>query len=232
MPSSIEPEVLAYEPSAIGMIGLRRRELPSEPGTFVTEITLDNRFLMSSRVAASERELAGRALELHRGAGLDVVVGGLGLGCTAREALRSERVARLEVIELLPQIIDWHARDLVPLAAELRADPRFSVREADVYAWLAGPPQRRHDLILIDVDNSPEDRFADASRGFYTEEGLARAREHLADGGILGVWSVSESPRFEDALCGVFDRVKVEAVRFDNDVLGGEELNWLYFARA
>ena len=37
-PSNIE--ILAYEPSRLGMLCLRRRELLSEPGTIVTEITL------------------------------------------------------------------------------------------------------------------------------------------------------------------------------------------------
>lgn len=226
-----ELEVLAYEASVLGMICLRQRQMRSAPGTWVTEITLDHQFLMSSRVTASERALAERALALHPGKGLDVVVGGLGLGCTAREVLRCDRVARLEVVELLPQIIDWHARDLVPLAGDLRADERFRVRQADVYAWLAGPPERRRDLVLIDVDNSPEEHFAEASSGFYDEVGLARARAHLAEGGVLGVWSCTESPRFEAALRHVFSDVRVEVSRFENDVAGGEETNWLYFAR-
>jgi spermidine synthase len=233
MPSD-DLDVLAYEQSVIGMICLRQRPLPSDPETRVTEITLDHLFLMSDRVTASERALAASGLARHPGTDLDVVVGGLGLGCTAREVLRSERVARLEVVELLPQIIGWHDEGLVPLAAELRADPRFQVRQADLYAWLAAPPapdERLHDLILIDVDNSPHERFAEVSRGFYTPEGLARAKAHLAPGGVLGVWSCHDSPPFEDALRRSFAHVEVEDVEFENDVLGGIEINWLFFAR-
>ncbi len=226
-----ELEILAYEANPLGMICLRRRGLRSEPGTVVTEITLDHQFLMSSHNTVSECALATQALGLHGGAGLQVLVGGLGLGYTARAALGSDRVAQVEVVELLPQVIDWFERRLLPLADELRADPRFAVSQGDVYARLSLPPLRQHDLILIDVDHSPSERLADANGSFYGEEGLGRARQHLAPEGVLGVWSYAESPVFEAALRAVFRDVRVEAVRFQNRVLEEPETNWLYFAR-
>ena len=134
----------------------------------MTEITLNHEFLMSSLNTASERALAGGALEMHAGEGLTVLVGGLGLGCTAREALASDQVARLEVVELLPEVIGWLERGLLPLADELKADPRFAVIEGDVYERLSRSPERKFDLILIDVDHSPEERLA-AAGSFYTE---------------------------------------------------------------
>ena len=41
-------DILAYEASRLGPLCLRRRELLSEPGTIVTEVTLNHEFLMSS----------------------------------------------------------------------------------------------------------------------------------------------------------------------------------------
>ena len=223
-------DFLAYEQSPIGMIGLRRRTLESEPGAVVTEITLDHTLLMSSCNSASERALVGHALELHRGQQLDVLVGGLGLGCTAHEALLSKRVARLEIVEFLPQVIAWFDRDLLPLAAGLRADARLAVQCDDVYRRLAGAPERLHDLILIDVDHSPDEPLGAASESFYAVAGLERARRHLGPGGVLGVWSYAESPRFEANLRRVFDQVRVERSTFWNRLTDEEETNWLLFA--
>jgi spermidine synthase len=224
-------EILAYEESPLGMICLRQRELLSQPGTLVTEITLDHEFLMSSYNTASERALASRALELHTGTDLTVLVGGLGLGYTVREVLKSDRVARVEAVEFLPQVIDWLERGLLPLSEELRADARFAVDRGDVYARLAGTSQELQDLVLVDVDHSPDERLAEANGSFYTQEGLARARRHLAPGGVLGVWSYAESAPFGEALRAVFREVRVEPVRFENPVVDDEETNWLYFAR-
>jgi len=229
--SSSNLDILAYESSPLGMICLRRRELLSEPGTVVTEITLDHEFLMSSYNTASERALARYALEMHRGRDLKVLVGGLGLGYTAREVLRSDRVVQTEVVEFLPQLIDWLGKGLMPLADELRADARFAVIEGDVYARLSEPPQRKYDLILVDVDHSPDERLGDGNDSFYTEEGLGLAKKHLAPEGVLGVWSYTESSHFADALRAVFSEVRIESVAFENRVVGGEETNWLFFAR-
>ena len=44
-----------------------------------------------------------------------------------------------------------------------------------VYAVLDGPASKRFDLILIDVDHSPEDTLVGEARPFYTVEGMARA---------------------------------------------------------
>lgn len=224
-------EIVASEPSPIGMICLRRRPSASEPDGFVTEITLDHRFLMSSVVTDSERALAAHAFAMHEGRDLRVLVGGLGLGYTAREALRCDRVARVDVIEFLPPVMDWMARGLVPLAAELQADPRFAVIHGDVYQRLASPPDRLYDVILIDVDNSPEEQLGDANDSFYTETGLAAAKLHLAEGGVLGVWSYADSATFEQSLGRVFRGVRVQPVSFENTVIGDIETNWLFFAR-
>jgi spermidine synthase len=229
-------EILAYEPTPLGLLCLRRRELPGAPGTSVTEITLDHEFLMSSHFTASEQALARIALEGHPGRGLDVLVGGLGLGYTAHAALASDRVARVEAVEFLPQVIDWLARGLVPLSGALRADPRFAVTQGDVYARLLGPPVRRHDLILIDVDHSPDeplsrsDAHGAGAPGFHGAEGLARAKRHLAPGGILAVWSSAESSPFADALRATFASVRVEPVTVVNDWVDEAQTDWLFFA--
>lgn len=224
-------EILAYEPSRLGMLLLRRRELLCEPGTIVTEVTLNHEFLMSSYHTASERALAQVALEMHPGDDLTVLVGGLGLGYTAHEALASKRVARLEVIEYLPEVIDWMHRGLVPLADELNADSRLTVVEGDVYERLSRPALQQQDLILIDVDHSPDERLGETSQPFYTESGLAEARNHLAPGGILGVWSYAESSPFADAMQSVFGEVRIEPVRFENNLIGEQQTDWLFFAR-
>lgn len=223
-------EILAWEETDLGILCLRRRELLSAPGETVTEITLGGEFLMSSRHTASEEALARIALDLHPGAELDVFVGGLGLGYTAHAALESQRVSHVEAVEFLPQVIDWLERDLVPLAAELQRSDRFRVVQGDAYARLAEPASEPFDLILIDIDHSPDDRLGGADGSFYTEEGLRRARRHLAPGGVLGVWSYADSSPFSRALETVFDEVRVEPVTYYNDLVDEAHTNWLFFA--
>jgi spermidine synthase len=226
-PSNLE--ILAYEDTPLGPLCLRRRELLAEPGTVVTEITLDHRLLMSSHHTASEEALARVALDMHQGREPSVLVGGLGLGYTAHAALMSPRVARIEVVELLPQVITWLEKNLVPLSEALLGEARLSVVQGDAYARLAGPAAERFDVILVDIDHAPDDSLG-GDHGFYTEAGLRRARGHLAPGGVLGVWSYAESSPFSRALRKVFSEVRVEPVTFFSHLAGEERTDWLFFA--
>ena len=144
-------EILANEMSPLGLLCLRRRELLSNPGTIVTEVTLNHEFLMSSLYSDSERALARIALEMHDGKELNVLVGGLGLGYTASEALSSDRVAKAEVVDLLPEVIDWFVRGLIPLSDSLKEDSRLLISQGDVFQRLADPVGKLFDLILIDI---------------------------------------------------------------------------------
>ncbi|TWT86773.1 spermidine synthase [Pseudobythopirellula maris] len=238
-------KVLAYEESPLGLLCLRRWSSLSQPGLVVTEVTLNHEFLMSSHNTASERALADVAVEMHSGGddhnqGLSVLVGGLGLGYTARAALEHTCVASVEVVEYLPQVIGWLREGLVPLSEELNAEARLAVSQGDAFARLLGeegPPDEAFDLVLIDIDHSPDDRLpldaeADTpNRRFYTVEGLRQAKRRLAPHGVLGVWSYAESSPFVDALREVFDEVRVEPIRFENELIDSVETDWLFFAR-
>ncbi|WP_442510018.1 spermidine synthase [Novipirellula sp. SH528] len=253
-------EILAYEETSLGLLCLRRRELASQPGTLVTEVTLNHEFLMSSRLTDSERALTKLGLarldnkleakldeksdanleenldseptsQSSGEAQLSVLVGGLGLGYTAAEAIRSKLVAQVEVIEFLPQVIQWLRDGLIPLASELNESKKLTVTQGDIYRRLASPRNKRFDLIVIDVDHSPQDVLGDESHGFYTAEGLARAKSHLKPGGILGVWSYAEDTPLLAQMKLVFSDVQVEQITVWNDLIDVEQTDWLFYGR-
>jgi spermidine synthase len=228
MPSS-KLEILAYEDTPLGPLCLRRRELLAEPGTFVTEVTLNHEFLMSSYNTHSERAISNRSIELHGDSNLKTLVGGLGLGYTARELISNEKVATVEVVEFLPQVIDWLRNGLVPLSTELNAAKHLQLTAGDVYQRLLAEPSEHFDLIVIDVDHSPSDQLGEEDHTFYTARGLQQAKMHLREGGILAVWSYAESSSFADALHSTFDQVHVEPIKTVNTLVGHEQTDWLFF---
>jgi len=228
-PSNLQ--ILAYETTPLGDLCLRRRELLSRPGIEITEITLDHQLLMSSYNTVSERALADEALARHPGHALSVLVGGLGLGYTAAKVLESERVQRVEVIELFGAVVGFLKEGLVPLSEKLLADPRFGVREGDAYATLSERSEESWDLVLIDIDHAPDDHLGPGNESFYTKSGLARAKHHLAPGGILAVWSYAESSPFVDALRAAFAVVESVPITYMNDLVDEEHTDWLFLAR-
>jgi spermidine synthase len=222
-------EILAYEETPLGPLCLRRRELLSEPGTVVTEVTLNHEFLMSSYNTDSERAISNRSVELHGGRNLKTLVGGLGLGYTAYELLGRENVASVEVVEYLQPVIDWLRDGLVPLSGELNAATNLQLTTGDVYQRLLGQPRDQFDLIVIDVDHSPHDQLGEADHTFYTQQGLSAAKLHLREGGVLAVWSYAENSSFSDALRSTFDQVHVEPIKTVNTLVGHEQTDWLFF---
>ena len=172
-------------------------ELSSEGGHFF--IRVRGSTLMSSLASGSEQAMARVAAE-HVGsrAGCRVLVGGLGMGFTCRAALDAfGETARVRVAELLAPIIAYNRGVLGPLADHPLADPRVEVVEGDVRRSLE---ERRWDAILLDVDNGP-DAFTMRSNGeLYAKAGVEQMAQALEPGGVLVVWSASDSPRFEKVL--------------------------------
>ncbi len=80
-------EELDFRQTELGELLLRRRRPVSMPDTWVYEVRLDDRFLMSSLVHDSEDELARLSLRRLEGREWRVLVGGLGLGHTVAEVL-------------------------------------------------------------------------------------------------------------------------------------------------
>lgn len=224
-------EILESVETPLGLLCLRRRELLSRPGTVVTEVTLDHEFLMSSYNTASEDALASLGIQWHGGDDLSVLVGGLGLGYTAQAALGYSQVERVDVIEFLPEVISWLPRGLVPLAEALSREPRFSVSQDDFFKYLAAPASRNYEIILVDIDHSPDENLDSQNLDFYTPGGLRQVLSHLEPTGVLAVWSSAPNESFAAALRDVFSEVRVETVKWHNELIDEDQCDFVFLAR-
>lgn len=226
-------KIVAYEETPLGVLCLRQRIRPEAPDAWVTEITLDHEFLMSSLHTASEEALARLALERQGGLDQHVLIGGLGLGYTTQAALGFATVAKVLVIEYLPQVIGWLRAGQIPLSAELLAEPRLTVEAGDIYRYLlADEVHRQFEAILIDVDHSPDDRLDSYCAEFYTVGGFRAAVRHLTSGGVLALWSYAEHTPTWECLRAVFERVEAVPITYFNQHVQGEYTDWLYLAMA
>lgn len=230
-------EELDYQQTELGDLILRRRRMLSLEAE-VFEIKLGDSFLMSSLFTKVEVALAELALaELH-GDKLDVVIGGLGLGYTARAALDSPAVKSLVVIEALPPVIDWHRRGLVPLGAQLSGDPRCRFVQGDFFKLAHSVsldpenPGRRFHAILLDIDHSPRSLLHQRHQSFYEAAGLRQVAAHLHPGGVFAMWS--DDPPDEEFLRELdlaFADTRAHIVTFYNPLLECVSASTVYVAR-
>jgi spermidine synthase len=176
------------------------------------EIIHNGVFLMDTRGGASERLLVRAALAACGRRPVRLLIGGLGVGFSLAEALRSPDVAEVTVVELEQAIVDWHATHLRAHAEGALLDPRTRVVAADLVEWLRDDDAGRFDAICLDIDNGPDWTVTAGNAALYGDEGLALVERRLVPGGALAVWSAMAAPAFEARLRGRFAGVTVELV--------------------
>lgn len=214
-----------------GEISLRRRFDPVTERD-VHEVKLGDDFLMSSQFTVGEEELSRIGLAAVSAASLTVLVGGLGLGYTARAALEDDRVTELTVIEALELVISWHERDLMPETEGLAADPRVRLVRDDFFDVVrTGRADRTYDAVLLDIDHAPDWLLSDDHGDLYTVEGFARVGAMLTDDGAFALWSDEPpEPEVVRRMAEVFDHADAHVVPFANPLTGGESSNTVYLA--
>jgi spermidine synthase len=175
------------------------------------EVRLNLHELMSSRNPASERALARLACELIDRREACVLIGGLGLGYTARAVLDAVGPdASVVVAELVQEVIDWNRGPLAGASNRPLDDPRLRVVQGDVADVLRARPSG-FDAILMDVDNGPEAVLFPGNDRLYTLDGVQLILGALRPGGVFALWAAESSPAFEKVLAaaGRGERVSV-----------------------
>jgi spermidine synthase len=232
-------EELDFRATALGDLVLRRRLVPGLGDEAVYEIMLGDDLLMSSYLNESEVVLAQAAIPAAGDGVFDVLVGGLGLGYTASAALGFERVRSVTVIELLPEVIEWHVQGLVPLGQALTNDTRLEIVHGDFFqlvgACNASLRARAPDgfgAILVDIDHAPDSWLTGQHGAFYAEAPLARAATLLREGGVFALWSAGAvNADFVACLSQVFPDVETRAIEVFNPMIDEGQVDTIYLAR-
>lgn len=225
-------EELDWQQTPMGEVSLRRRREPVL-GVDVYEVQLNEEFLMSSLFTVSETELARLGLAAHDRQDLDVLVGGLGLGYTAMAALADPRTRHVTVVDAIAPVIDWHRRELLPDTVGLAEDPRCELVLDDFFALVReGRSDLSYDVVLVDIDHTPDHVLNARHSAFYSTEGLRRLGSLLRPDGVFALWS--DDPPADDFLATlgtVFHQVSGQVVPFPNPHTGGTSACSVYVAR-
>lgn len=146
----------------------------------------------TSSIALSEHGCA----HLTGGTKARVLVGGLGMGYTLRAALdRVSDSSTVEVAELVKSVTDWNREWLGALAGKPLDDPRTRLIQGDVRKPIR-TAKSAYDAILLDVDNGPDALAHKQNNGLYGKKGIDEAYVALKKGGVFGVWSFDDEPKF------------------------------------
>lgn len=186
--------------------------------------------LMGTRMRFSEEQLAVLTLERLSKRDALLLIGGYGMGFTLRAALAALGPGgSVTVAEIVPEIIEWARGPLSHLTGDTLSDPRVTIETCDVAALIddAGDGTcAPWDAILLDVDNGPDGIVRAGNERLYTRTGLARARDALAPGGLLAVWSAGPDPKFTRRLGDAGFAVEERTVRARPNNKGPRHTMW------
>ncbi|HYD51497.1 MAG TPA: fused MFS/spermidine synthase [Gemmatimonadaceae bacterium] len=118
----------------------------------------------------------------HAPAARTAAVIGQGSGLTSHVLLASPRLARLETIEIEPEMIAA-SRLFLPANRRVFDDPRAVFVVDDAKSHFAAR-RRQYDLII----SEPSNPWVSGVSGLFTREFYQRVRRHLAPGGVFGQW--------------------------------------------
>jgi spermidine synthase len=154
--------------------------------------------LMGTNASESEKMLAQCACAGLRGRkGVRVLIGGLGFGFSLQQALELVgHHAKVEVAELLPEVVAWNRTYLSAVNGALLDDSRVKVVIEDVFQTVINAPPAHYDAILLDVDNGPVAMVQDGNARLYRARGLVAIMRALKPGGRVAFWSASPDRSF------------------------------------
>jgi spermidine synthase len=182
-------------------MALRRRV--EFDGRAVFELIVNGTFLVDTAQMSTETQLADAVRDRHA-APRRVLVGGLGLGVTARALLADVRVEQLVIVEIEPLLVDWLWSGLVPGAQLMLEDPRVEIRTADVIDVLRRAADRSFEAVVLDVDNGPGFLVHPRNTALYERVAMTDAARVLTPDGVVAIWSADPWPELGLMLATVF----------------------------
>ena len=164
-------------------------------------IEIDGDDLMLSRHNESELELArlGCAHLAGRKAP-SILIGGLGMGYTLRQALDMLGPdSEVVVSELMSTVVEWNREFLGGLNGHPLTDERVELKIGNIVT-LISHSRNKFDAILLDIDNGPNAMTYSGNSRLYGYEGIVSCRNALRKKGCLAVWSAGPCKEYEQLL--------------------------------
>ena len=165
-------------------------------------LKLNGRQLMSTTATASELLLAQLPCDGLRGrADACVLIGGLGLGYSLQRVLELVgRRARVQMAELMPEVVAWNRDFLGAVNGRLLEDRRVETITGDVFDVIRRAGPAAYDAILLDVDNGPTSMIQVRNARLYNRRGLGLIARALKPGGKVSFWSAAPEAGFARSL--------------------------------
>ncbi len=203
-------EVIERRRGEAGEIQLQRRGAEYE-------IIYNGVFLMATYNGESEKTAVREALKavtVRKNGPVSILMGGLGVGYSLREALDWQEVDRVIVSEIEPAVIRWNRGPLAQVNDRALGDRRVEIINGDFVellkseaAAVASDPSKAYGVVVVDTDNGSSWLSLPANDYLYHEAGLNLIKQCLIPGGVACFWCPDREAVFEKRLAEIYSQV-------------------------
>lgn len=174
------------------------------------ELVINGVFIMASYNHLSSELLVRHAVK----PGISnqaILIGGLGMGYTVKEACSFSEVNRIDVVEIEPVIVEWNRTWLKELNGNCLEDARIRVIEEDFYHYVQ-KCEHSYDLISMDIDNGPMMLVNEQNERVYQAQFFEKISSMLKPTGVFAIWSCDYDEALEQEVRLVFGDCTVEEI--------------------
>ncbi len=179
--------ILFQEPSPFGVVTVGEQTLHFKGSK---SLFVNYRDMCNSAQHVSEERL-GRLVGAHLPKAAHALNIGLGCGFTAAAVTDAATLARLDIAEINPIIVEAAERFFQNETAHVLTKPSTHLRVADGAAFIRQTDER-YDAIIVDI----EEVSIVYSSPLYTADYFRIFKEHLKPDGVLGFWAIGNGVEF------------------------------------
>jgi spermidine synthase len=190
------------------------------------ELVINGIFIMASYNHLSSELLVRNALT--PGKNMEILIGGLGMGYSVKEACRHQEIKAIDVVEINPVIIQWNRSWFKPLNDACLEDTRVNIIQADFFAYVQNCP-KTFDLVGMDIDNGPMMLVNDNNARVYRAGFFQRVQALLKQDGVFAIWSCNYDENLRQEIAAVFPQCQVDEVLEEHS--GRLVPYYIYFCR-
>jgi len=204
---------MLMEKQVISRMTTPRGEIQLQKNQNHYEIVMNGVFVMATYNGFSEKQMFLTAFNyLDEPDRLHVLIGGLGVGYTLEAAVRRRKVEKIDVVEIEPSIIEWNKKYFCKLNKNALLNKKVNIINDDFRDFIK-KTSNVYDIICVDVDNGPDWLVLETNEELYKETSLHTMSNLLKKGGVLSIWSASESSSLFEKMKRVFGNIFVKEVR-------------------
>ena len=190
------------------------------------EMVVNGVFLMSTYNSDTEMLMVRRAIELSGSQSSDILIGGLGMGFSVKEAcVHASKPSSIDVVEIDPVVLEWNL-DLIDRNRAYLADPRVHLIQDDFVRYVRKTKKKYH-VICMDIDNGPMLLVYEKNEYAYSTSFFAKVRKALGENGVFAIWSGNQDKHLLKDMTASFRECLVEEAFQEID--GKEVAYYLYY---